>query len=523
MDKWEVYMSIHRLFKDGWAISKIAKKLGVSRNTVYKYLEMKPEEMAIWMASSKVRVKKLDPYRELILSWLKEHPDLSAAQVQDWLKEKDETLEVGESTIRSYVASLREDYQIPKVVQKRQYEAIPDPPMGQQAQVDFGTFVTQKGKTDIRLWFITFVLSHSRYKYVEWLDRPFTVKDVVEAHERAFEYFGGMPKELVYDQDILIVVNENAGDITLTKEFQEYVSLRKFTIRLCRKADPESKGRIENVVGYVKKNFAKNRAFANIEKWNEQCLNWLKRTGNGNVHNTTKKRPAEVHSLERKHLQPVSPLHKALQSTLSIARTVRKDNTVRFRSNRYSVPLGTYQNSKEVKVYLIETENEELIIRRDRPDGPIIATHKISHKKGQLIQDRQHTRDRSKGITEWIHVLSHEFQDSETALVFLQHLHTAYPRYIRDQLQLVASVIQQHSASIVSRALEMCVKRKMYSANDLRDAAKVVEQREGSSQKEQEISTSPLGSSGPVPQVQVEKRPIATYLSVLKGTKSSCL
>ncbi|KRI64408.1 hypothetical protein APC61_08460 [Acinetobacter baumannii] len=230
-----------------------------------------------------------------------------------------------------------------------------------------------------------------------------------------------------------------------------------------------------------------------------------------------------MHSLERKHLQPVSPLHKALQSTLSIARTVRKDNTVRFRSNRYSVPLGTYQNSKEVKVYLIETENEELIIRRDRPDGPIIATHKISHKKGQLIQDRQHTRDRSKGITEWIHVLSHEFQDSETALVFLQHLHTAYPRYIRDQLQLVASVIQQHSASIVSRALEMCVKRKMYSANDLRDAAKVVEQREGSSQKEQEISTSPLGSSGPVPQVQVEKRPIATYLSVLKGTKSSCL
>jgi transposase len=512
-------MDIHRMFKEGWRISKIARHLGLARNTVYRYLNMTPEEMAVWMAASKVKAKKLDPYKEQILSWLEEHPDLSAAQVQDWLRERHETLEVGDSTIRAFVASLREDYQIPKVIQKRQYEAIPDPPMGRQAQVDFGTIVTLKGKTDIRLWFITFVLAHSRYKYVEWLDRPFTVKDVITAHERAFEYFGGMPKELVYDQDILIAVNENSGDIALTKEFQDYVSLRKFKVHLCRKADPESKGRIENVVGYVKKNFAKNRSFANVEKWNEQCLKWLERTGNGNVHNTTKKRPAEVHSVERKHLQQVSPLHETSQSTLSIARTVRKDNTVRFDSNRYSVPLGTYQHGKEVKVYLNKTEDEKLIIRRDRPDGSIIATHKISHEKGLLIQDRQHTRDRSKGITEWIRTLSSEFQDTQAAFSYLEHLHTAYPRYIRDQLQLVASVVQQHKASIVSQALEMCIKRTMYSANDLRDAAKALEKREDASFIESAPSPSPLGLSRLVPQVQVEKRPIQAYLTVLKGTK----
>jgi transposase len=72
--------------------------------------------------------------------------------------------------------------------------------MGQQMQVDFG----EKKLLDCdgnltKLWFIAFVLSHSGYKYVEWLDRPFTTADVIRTHENAFGYFGGMPEEIVYD------------------------------------------------------------------------------------------------------------------------------------------------------------------------------------------------------------------------------------------------------------------------------------------------------------------------------------
>ena len=49
---------------------------------------------------------------------------------------------------------------------------------------------------------------------------------------------------------------------------------------LCRKSDPESKGKIENVMKYVKYNFADSRKFINIDNWNERCLAWLKGTGN---------------------------------------------------------------------------------------------------------------------------------------------------------------------------------------------------------------------------------------------------
>src|SRR5699024_4186245 len=106
-----------------------------------------------------------------------------------------------------------------------------------------------------------------------------------------------------YDQDNLIAVNENAGDLILTNDFQIYVKERKFRVYLCRKADPESKGKVENVVKYIKHNFAKHRIFNTIGDWNDRAWSWLERTGNYNVHNTTKKRPFEVFTLEKQHLR----------------------------------------------------------------------------------------------------------------------------------------------------------------------------------------------------------------------------
>ena len=81
-----------------------------------------------------------------------------------------------------------------------------------------------------------------------------------------------MPEDIVYDQDHLITVSENAEDIILTGEFQSYKEQRGFRMYLCRKSDPESKVNIENVVKYVKYNFADSRKFTNIDYWNEWCF-----------------------------------------------------------------------------------------------------------------------------------------------------------------------------------------------------------------------------------------------------------
>lgn len=69
----------------------------------------------------------------------------------------------------------------------------------------------------IKLYVIAFVLANSRHKYAEWQDRPFTTKDLLRSH--SFHYYGGQPEEIVYDQDKLMTVSENGGDIIFKKTF----------------------------------------------------------------------------------------------------------------------------------------------------------------------------------------------------------------------------------------------------------------------------------------------------------------
>ncbi|WP_411954809.1 IS21 family transposase [Alkalibacillus sp. S2W] len=516
MEKWLMYTEIYQMKQQGFKIRRIAKKIGVSRTTVYKYLEKSPEDMAEWMASTRRRTRKLDQYELLIHTWLSENPDLSGAQVHDWLKEHFSDLSVGESTVRSYVKELREKYNIPKVMTPRSYEAIPELPMGKQIQVDFGQSKqkSSQGGTQ-KVYVICFVLSHSRYKYAEWLDRPFTTKDVIRAHEHAFEYFGGIPEEMVYDQDALIVVSENGGDIMLTEAFQTYYRERKFQLYVCRKADPESKGKVENSVKFIKQNFAKNREFRNIEQWNDHCWEWLERTGNGKVHNTIKKKPAEVFSVEKKHLKPITKKisHSPIDS--SIARVVRKDNTILYESNRYSVPLGTYDQHKQV--YVKETDDKKLCIHESM-DGPIIAEHSLCEGKGELIQDTQHKRDWSKGIPAYMKTVSETFQNQDKAMSYLQEVQTQYPRYMRDQLKIIADSVEDVPSNVKMKALNACLKNHFYSASEFKDVLSHVVRQEQST--ENAIINRPQGSSKPsnYDHMKPEERTLDSYLDVLEGS-----
>lgn len=136
---------------------------------------------------------------------------------------------------------LREIYHIPKQATERTFSAVPELPMGQQIQVDFGqkNVLTTDG-TMKRLYFIGFVLARSRFKYVEFLDRPFRASDLIHMHENAFRHFGGMSREIVYDQDRLLIVSENSGDLIMTAEFTKYQQTRKFKVYLCRKSKEKS-------------------------------------------------------------------------------------------------------------------------------------------------------------------------------------------------------------------------------------------------------------------------------------------
>lgn len=511
-----LYVKIHELRKRKMKVAQIAKELKISRPTVYKYVAMTWEEAFAYLEQPGGKKKKLDDYKDWILAWLEEYPHLSSAQIHDWLLERYPNLSVGGSTVRTYVKDMREFYQIEKKVVVRQYEAVPEQPMGKQLQVDWGeTKQKTTDKKERKLYFIAFVLAHSRHKYTEWQVRPFTTRDAIRCHENAFQFYGGRTEEIVYDQDHLITVSENAGQLLLTSEFQSYVNQRKFKVHLCRRADPESKGMVENVVKYVKGNFADSRVFRDIEDWNERALQWLARTGNHQVHQTTKKRPAEVFLLEKQHLQPVSSfLSYESINNQSITRTVSKDNTIRYKSNRYSVPLGTYQTMGENLVWMEVTGEEQptLVIRKEA-SGEVLAEHRVCLDKGTLIQNRHHTRDRSQGVEAWKQRLLSSFEDRVQAAMYLEEISQRYPRYRRDQFAILQQVVHEHP-TLIDRVMAKCVTENLYHANDFRDIAYHLHALGKESLQEAPVVPTLPPTRAPI---QASTRSLDAYTSILGG------
>lgn len=476
----------------------------------------------------KKQKEKIRCYQTEILKWLRQHPDISAAIIYDRLDEKYKDFSVSESTMRGYVNDLRDTYNIPKTIETRVYEAVPELPMGFQAQVDFGECwqTNAKGK-QIKLYVVAFVLSHSRYKYMEWIDRPFRTNDLIEAHVRAFHYFNGKPEEMVYDQDNIIVVSENHGEINFTQQFESYRQKEPFRVYACRGHDPESKGKVENVIGFIKQNFVKHRPFTTLDDWNAQALKWLDRRGNGKIHNTTKKRPVDVFQEEKQWLRPVSALitaatddkEKSDSTDSSISRTVRKDNTVLYLSNRYSVPTGTYHASGKT-VQLVIDEADVIIF--DPETGEVLGNHRLSREKGQLIQDAQHLRDRSKGIPEMMAATIQKFEDVTLAETFVKEIKRQYPRYIRDQLQLINQQWHDYPASCVNEALKCCEEQKLFGATELKDMIVFLmdyAQFEVDTDLEKvETQIKPLDDAvSSVLEIQPPVRAIETYLPVLGG------
>ena len=508
------YAEVRKLEAEGFSINSIAKKLNMSRNTVKEYMGMAPEEFEDFLISLRNRSKKLDPFRDHILHWLHEHPDLTGAQVHDWLEERMSFKDAAENTVRNYVNELREMYHIPKSVRHREYSTIPESLPGQQGQVDFGqTVVKMKVGGNKRLYFIAFILSHSRYKYVEWLDRPFRTADVVRCHENAFAYYEGMPVEMVYDQDALLAVSENAGDLILTAEFTKYQTARGFKIYLCRKSDPESKGKVEQVVKFVKYNFSKNRVFDQLATWNEACLAWLKRTGNYKIHHNIKKRPSEVHALEKQHLRKVSTSY-LFENTLttSITRKIHKDNVIRYLQNRYSVPSGTYQEASANTAYLQVVEDQTLFIRL-KPTGPILAKHRLSAEKGLVISDPLHRTKSESTRSLLIHQLTDAFLDKVGIQWFIEALTEKYPRHLVDQLKVIQTALRNYPNS-AEAALREVQKLKLISGNDFRDIAYSLDLQS------QKPSVPEIQLNQKYMELKAPERTSDTYLKVLSGGRT---
>lgn len=460
-----MYYEIHRLHDiEDFSIQRIADFLVLDFRTVKKYLDMSESEFEEYMEKKGVKACLLDPYKEFIIRYLKKYEDTPSAVMHDRLKEHFAAFpKVDPKTVYNYVMSIRNEFNIPKISgSERQYSAVPDLPPGEQAQVDFGE---KKLRTSTGIWvkvyFFIMLLCYSRQKFVVFRDTPFTSQSAVDAHEKAFEFFKGIPKEIVYDQDSVFLHRENKGDYIMTDVFDRYQASRPFKVVFCRPGDPESKGKVENTVKYVKQNFLFHRTYINNEILNDQALSWLNRTGNAMVHNTTRKVPQEQWTLERPYLQTWLPLFCIAKEC---GYKVLKTNTVKYHGNSYSLPFGTYRND-ETRVFLAESENS-LVIKDDK--GAMMASHLIPAGVGNNVVNNNHRRNTSIKLNELRDKVREFFLSSPDIDVFIESINRLYPRYVRDQLSTVLLWAEKSGRQGAEVALEFCVRNSLFSANDFK-------------------------------------------------------
>jgi transposase len=463
-----MYNKIQSYKQMGYSLRKTAREADIDRKTVRKYWNMQADEYTRYMAESLERTKQLDPYRGEITTLLETWPSITSAIIHDRLRENHKEFKASYRSVSMYATALRELLGIPTELKIRQYAEVAELPPGLQAQVDMGQKMMKDmwGKS-VRIYIFAMIMSHSRKKFTCFQDHPYTARDFVEAHDMAFRYFGGRTDEIVYDQDRVMMVAENSGDLIFTDVFEDYCKYAGFRVFLCRGNDPQSKGKIESAVKYVKGNFLACRVYSGISTLNSDGLAWLERCANAKIHDTTKMIPNVVFAQEIKHLKQAPTLSAPPKPKSAI---VRPTNVVHYLQNRYEVPKGTYRPGREAVI--VADEKTGKVTFCDKETGELFACHDIAYgvigkkislpKNADRFVETKYDELKMKVLKEFDGVyLTEEYVDE---------LIKKYPRYARDQLRIMKNCAENYDKDELQNALNYCIERDLISANDLRDS-----------------------------------------------------
>ena len=477
--KYQMWYKVKELISKHLNFEQISSIVGLHRQTVSKYAKMSESEFLSSQSYDRKYSHKLDDYSDFVVGELRRWPFLSASQVHDHLRENFPDLpRVSGRTVFNFVVRLRVEHNLPKGSEQsfRPYERQPETPYGEYAQVDFGErwMLTCDGSQK-KVYFFAMCLCRSRYKYVYHSERPFTTAQAVYDHELAFEYFGGIPRKIIYDQDRVLLNDEHLGDLVLTHGFQSLVSDSGFTPVFCRKSDPESKGMVENVVKFVKYNFLRGREFTDIASLNSQSLGWLERTANGTLHHGIRRVPSVEFALEKRHLLPYKGVPTPPVEQMRTYH-VRKDNVITYHGNYYTVPTGTY-HGRGTKVYVSEKDGRIDVFSVDT--GKVIATHKVCLDKGRLVRNTSHLRDREALLDEYQAQVRSLLPPDHVVDEYIAALRKDKPRTSRDNLTAIRRRAPRYSTQTLAEAFRLCLETGVLNGYDLMQVADSIRQKKG--------------------------------------------
>lgn len=292
----EKRMLLRHYLEEGLSKSAIARKLEISRDTIHRLIRTRQldrdlDEEPVRYTPRPPVATKLEPYKPMILERLAAYPLLSAVRLFEEVKAVG--YPGGYTQLKEFVRRVR-----PRPAPEPVVRFETDP--GVQTQVDFAEFRFPWGKR----YALVVVLGYSRLMWLRFYERQ-DMRTLLRGLEEAFAFFGGVTKELLFDQMKAVITRDLrllGGQLVLNEEFLRFAAHWGFRPKACRPYRAKTKGKVERPIRYVRENFVYGREFLGDAHLEEERERWLAGTANVRLHATTKQRPRERFERDERHV-----------------------------------------------------------------------------------------------------------------------------------------------------------------------------------------------------------------------------
>ena len=438
-DRNELEHTLITMHNEGWSIRQLQRQFQIGRNTVRRILrahEARRNKGHDVLKKKLKRASKLDAFEPEIKKLLEKYPYITGLRIYEKLKEAGYT--GGISILRETLAKLRASQREPVI----RFETEP----GRQGQMDWSPYTInfkRTGKCQVQCF--SYILGFSRRQYID-----FTVRhdfySLIRRHQDTFQYFGGVPRECLYDNEKTIVLRWECGRPVFNPAFTAFITHYNCKPIACRPGSPQTKGKVEAPFNYVDLNLLGGRDFQDMEDLRATRLWWLKEKSDLHIHTTTKRAPIELFTeREQAALQPL-PLHPYDTSEVAL-KICDAEGFINFETNRYSVPSGNMGDILSIKA----TEHEILIYS---PEIELIARHERQPAgTGTKVENPYHFK--TKRIRYGLEPVREAFMElGSVAEAFLKGLTERYPKNCGFHARYILRMKENYQSDDIHRALQ---------------------------------------------------------------------
>ena len=237
------------------------------------------------------------------------------------------------------------------------------------------------------VWLFSMVLGYSRLIWARFAHRQ-TMQTVLGCHKAAFEAFGGVPRQILYDRMKTAVIGEDEdGRVVYNRTLGDLAQHYGFLPKACRPYRAETKGKVERPFRYIREDFFPGSSFRDLDDLNHQLKDWLGDVANPRVHATTGRVVDEAFAEEKPTLLllPLIPFGAVLR----LDRRISCEGMVSVGGNYYSVPDATRRRLVEVHSMADEIqifEGDRLIARHPLLEGHRQRSLLEGHRQRSLLE-----------------------------------------------------------------------------------------------------------------------------------------